>query len=182
MKNNILFFVFGLFSVAAAAPIELQPKLDAAAKAGGGRVVVPAGEWTTGPLTLGSGVELHLEYGARLVFSDDPSLYPNARALVMAVGATNVSVTGTGTFEAKVDYWHGEAFRRKIPRPRFFQFKDCGNVRFEGFRVRNSPNWTIHLLCTDDVTIRNLDLQCDGPNTDGIDLDSVQRALIENCR
>ena len=107
MKNNILFFVFGLFSVAAAAPIELQPKLDAAAKAGGGRVVVPAGEWTTGPLTLGSGVELHLEYGARLVFSDDPSLYPNARALVMAVGATNVSVTGTGTFEAKVDYWHG---------------------------------------------------------------------------
>ncbi len=182
MKNNILFFVFGLFSVAAAAPIELQPKLDAAAKAGGGRVVVPAGEWATGPLTLGSGVELHLEYGARLVFSDDPSLYPNARALVMAVGATNVSVTGTGTFEAKVDYWHGEAFRRKIPRPRFFQFKDCGNVRFEGFRVRNSPNWTIHLLCTDDVTIRNLDLQCDGPNTDGIDLDSVQRALIENCR
>ena len=81
-----------------ASPIELQPKLDAAAKAGGGRVAVPAGEWTTGPLTLESGVELHLEEGARLIFPDDPTLYPEARALVMAVGATNVSVTGSGTF------------------------------------------------------------------------------------
>ena len=162
--------------------IDLQPKLDAAAKAGGGRVVVPAGEWVTGPLTLASGVELHLEKGARLVFPDDSALYPEARALVMAVGATNVSVTGSGTFEAKVAYWHGEAFKKRIPRPRFFQFKDCGNVRLEGFKVRNSPNWTIHMLCTDDVTIRGLDMRCEGPNTDGIDLESVQRALIEDCR
>ena len=162
--------------------LNLQGRLDAAARSGGGRVDVPAGEWTTGPLTLGSGVELHLEDGARLVFSDDPSLYPNARALVMAVGATNVSVTGAGTFEAKVGYWHGEAFKKRMPRPRFFQFRDCREVRLEGFRVRNSPNWTIHMLCTDDVVIRGLDMYCTGPNTDGIDLESVQGALIENCR
>ena len=138
-KKNILISFIGLcLSIAAfAEPIELQPKLDAAVKMGGGRVVVPAGEWVTGPLTLGSGVELHLEKGARLVFPDDPALYPEARALLMAVGATNVSVTGSGTFEAKVAYWHVEAFKKRIPRPRFFQFKDCGNVRLEGFKVRN---------------------------------------------
>ena len=175
--------VFAALSVAvSAAELDLQARLDAAARSGGGRVDVPAGEWTVGPLSLGSGVELHLEEGARLIFPDDSALYSGKSALVAAVAATNVSVTGKGTFEAKVGYWHGEAFRKRIPRPRFFQFRDCRNVKLEGFRLRNSPNWAIHLLCTDDVVIRGLDLRCAGPNTDGIDLESVQGALIENCR
>jgi cephalosporin-C deacetylase-like acetyl esterase len=174
---------FVAFSVAvSAAELNLQARLDAAVRSGGGRVEVPAGEWKVGPLSLGSGVELHLDDGARLVFPDDPTLYSGKSALVSAVGATNVSVTGKGTFEAKVAYWHGEAFKKRIPRPRFFQFRDCKNVKLEGFRLRNSPNWAIHMLCTDDVVIRGLDMRCEGPNTDGIDLDSVQGALIENCR
>ena len=171
----------------------LQARIDAMAKAGGGRVVVPAGEWKTGPIRLASGIDLHLEEGARLVFPDDPSLYPvqevafegrirrRHQPLVSAVGATNVSVTGKGTFEAKVGYWHSPGFRERN-RPQFFHFAECRRVLMDGFRVRNSPNWTIHMFCTDDVTIRNLDVRCSGPNTDGIDLESVQGALIENCR
>ena len=178
-----VFLFSSVFSVAAsAATIELQPKLDAAARSGGGRVTVPAGEWETGPLTLGSGVELHVEEGARLVFPDDPALFAGREALVSAEGATNVSVTGSGVFEAKVGYWHKIAKKKKLPRPRFFRFAGCKNVRLDGFKVRNSPNWTVHMLCTDDVTVRGLDVRCDGPNTDGIDLESVQGALIENCR
>ena len=165
-----------------AANLDLQSRIDAVAKSGGGRVSVPSGTWTVGALTLSSGVELHLEEGARLVFPDDPALYEGKSALVSAIGATNVSITGGGTFEAKVDYWHKVAHKKHILRPCFFRFADCGNVRLEGFKVRNSPNWTIHMLCTDDVTIRGLDMRCEGPNTDGIDLESVQNALIENCR
>ena len=166
----------------AAQPIDLQAKIDAAARSGGGRVCVPSGEWTTGPLNLANGIELHLENGARLVFPDDPALFAGREALVSAEGATNVSVTGSGVFEAKVDYWHKIAKKKKLPRPRFFRFADCKNVSLEGFKVRNSPNWTIHMLCTDDVAIRGLDMRCEGPNTDGIDLESVQNALVENCR
>ena len=56
-KRNIVAVMLAALSVAAsAAELNLQERLDAAAKAGGGRVVVPAGDWTTGPLTLGSGV------------------------------------------------------------------------------------------------------------------------------
>src|SRR5688572_9143636 len=38
--------------------------------AGGGRVVVPKGKFLTGPIHLRSNVELHLEEGAEIIFSD----------------------------------------------------------------------------------------------------------------
>ena len=54
----------------------IQQAIDAAASAGGGTVVVPAGEFLTGALFLKSNVELHLSAGAVLKFSDDPKDYP----------------------------------------------------------------------------------------------------------
>ena len=61
------------------------------------------------------------------------------------------------------------------------QFIDCGKVRVEDVRIRNSPNWTMHFALTDDVTVRGVDSRALGRNNDGIDLDSVNGALIENC-
>ena len=54
----------------------LQRAVDEVSRAGGGRVTVPAGCWLTGALRLKSGVELHLEEGARLCFSTDHADYP----------------------------------------------------------------------------------------------------------
>ena len=56
----------GYASAAATQTAEFQARIDAASQAGGGRVVVPAGEWTVGTLWLKSNVELHLEKGAVL--------------------------------------------------------------------------------------------------------------------
>ena len=42
---------------------------------GGGKVIVPAGEYYTGPIELQSNVNLHLEEGAHLLFSTDTDLY-----------------------------------------------------------------------------------------------------------
>ncbi len=42
-------------------------------KAGGGRVVIPEGEWLTGPVHFKSNVNLHLEENAILRFTDNPS-------------------------------------------------------------------------------------------------------------
>ena len=92
--------------------------VDACAKSGGGRVIVPSGTWYTGPVHLKSNVELHLEEGAVVLFSDDPKdclpVVPsswegleclNLSPLVYANGCTNVALTGKGTLRAKMDFW-----------------------------------------------------------------------------
>ena len=41
---------------------------------GGGRLTVPAGLWLSGPITLKSGIELHLEKNSVLMFDPDMDL------------------------------------------------------------------------------------------------------------
>ena len=87
--------------------------IAACEKAGGGRVVVPQGLYFTGPIHLKSDVELHLEDGAIVEFSDDPAdCLPAVRSswegleclnyspLVYAYCATNVALTGRGTIRS----------------------------------------------------------------------------------
>ena len=47
----------------------IQQAVDAAAAAGGGRVIVPAGRFLSGSVLLKDNVELHLESGAVLISS-----------------------------------------------------------------------------------------------------------------
>ena len=88
------------------------------AKAGGGRVVVPAGKWHVGPIHLKSNVELHLEEEAVLDFSDELSDYlpavmssweglecMNYSPLVYAYCCTNVAVTGKGSLVPRMNKW-----------------------------------------------------------------------------
>lgn len=92
----------------------------------GGRVVIPAGTWNTGCVRLASNVELHLEKGAVLVFSDRVTDYlpgvpvswegiecVNVSPLVYAYGCTNVAISGSGEFRAKMDFWRNWQGRRK---------------------------------------------------------------------
>jgi polygalacturonase len=85
--------------------------------AGGGRVVVPAGEWTTGAVHLRSNCNFHLAEGAVVSFTDDPADYPvvhttwegieclNYSPLMYAYGCTNVAVTGPGLLAPKMAFW-----------------------------------------------------------------------------
>ena len=66
-------------------------------------------------------------------------------------------------------------------RPHFVQFNRCGNVRWEGFKVRNSPFWTLHLYLCDGATVRGLDVRADGSNNDGIDIEMSRNVLVERC-
>ncbi len=81
---------------------------------GGGTVIVPRGEFFTGPITLKSTVRLHLEEGAELKFSPDKSLYTptvltrwegldcyNLRPLIYAYGETNIAITGKGIIDGQ---------------------------------------------------------------------------------
>ena len=175
----------------------IQHAIDSAAAQGGGRVTVPAGSFETAGLVLRSNVELHLEAGAVLSFVDDFGAYPiihtrwegyeqdSYRPLIYAKGETNVSLTGSGTLEGRGKKWWA-AFRAgemKAARPCFVCFEDCDRVLMEGFRVQNSPAWTIHPLKCENVTIHNLTVvnPADSPNTDGVDPESCRNVRISGC-
>jgi unsaturated rhamnogalacturonyl hydrolase len=90
--------------------------IEAAVKAGGGRVIVPAGEYLTGPIHLKSKINLHLEHGATLKFKTDPKAYLpavltrfegmecyNYSPLIYAIDAENIAITGEGTLDGQAD-------------------------------------------------------------------------------
>lgn len=92
--------------------------IDKANKMGGGIVVVPKGEWITGKIHFKSNVNLHLEKGAVLLFSDDPKDYlPAVRStwegyecynyspLIYAYNCKKIAITGAGELKAKMDLW-----------------------------------------------------------------------------
>ncbi|MDR2702214.1 MAG: glycoside hydrolase family 28 protein [Spirochaetaceae bacterium] len=74
---------------------------------------------------------------------------------------------------------------RKIQflRPPLLQFLNCSKIRLEGVTLQNSPFWTLHPLYCHDVVISGLTVKnpFDAPNTDGMDIDSCEDVLIENC-
>jgi polygalacturonase len=94
----------------------ISQAIEACHKAGGGSVIVPAGEYLTGPIQLKSGVNLHLDHGATLKFKTDPAAYlPAVRSwfegmecfnyspLIYAYEAQNIAVTGEGTLDGQAD-------------------------------------------------------------------------------
>ena len=73
---TILYFGAGaVHDTAKATAAILAKAIVACNKAGGGRVVIPEGEWLTGPIHFQSNVNLHLEENAILRFTDNPSDY-----------------------------------------------------------------------------------------------------------
>lgn len=82
--------------------------IESCSQNGGGRVVVPAGKYFTGPIHLQNNVNLHLEVGSEILFSTNSADYPlvhtsfegtelmNYSPLIYAYNKTNVAITGKG--------------------------------------------------------------------------------------
>ncbi len=66
-------------------------------------------------------------------------------------------------------------------RPTLLEFYDCEGILLEGFTAQQSPFWTIHPVFSKNITIRNLTIHHGTTNDDGIDPDSCEDVLIENC-
>ncbi len=97
----------------------IRAAIDACAAAGGGRVVVPAGRFLTGPVHLKSRVNLHLSRGATLAFSQDPKHYlpavftrfegtelMNYSPFIYAFDQQDIAITGEGTLDGQSDSAH----------------------------------------------------------------------------
>jgi polygalacturonase len=201
----------------------IRAAMAACHAAGGGRVVIPAGEWPCGPIHFESRCNLYLSEGARVIFSDCPEDYLpavetsweglecyNYSPLVYAYRCEDVAITGTGTLAPRMTTWrtwfarpqaHLEALKQLYDwgsfdepvehrqmavgenhlRPHLIQFNQCRGVRLEGFKIRESPFWTIHLYRVTDAVARGLDVYAHGHNNDGIDVEMSRNVLVEDC-
>jgi len=199
---------------------------------GGGRIIVPAGEYLTGPIHIKSNIELHLQKGATVRFIQDPDRYLpvvltrfegielyNYSPFIYANGQQNIAITGEGLLDGQSDkeywwYYKGKSefgwheglpeqssdvkellrmAREHLPvenrifghghylRPNFIQFYNCKNVMIEGIKLIRSPMWCIHPVMCTDVIVREVTIQSQGPNNDGINPESCNYVLIENC-
>lgn len=119
--------------------------IAAASSAGAGVVVVPPGVWPTGPIHFKSNVNLHVEQGARLLFSSNPQDYLpavqttweglecfNYSPLVYAFDCDNVAISGAGTLEANLDTWR---IWYKRPKPHMDALVELYHMAAKGVPV-----------------------------------------------
>lgn len=186
----------------------LQAVIDRCSADGGGRVVFPPGKYLTGSLLLKDDVELHVMKGAtiygsadsadylhRIVdkesFTRDGQSHPSFFGLIMADGADNIAVTGSGVIDGNGA--HSEDFKcyplsdepnspwHKPDRPKLFFFYNCKNVKIHDITAINPNNWTMHYKRCDFLDIRGVRVYAHAnANNDGINLDECQDVTINN--
>ncbi len=66
-------------------------------------------------------------------------------------------------------------------RPDLIQFFGAQRVLLEGYTSLNSPFWVNHLVYSKHVTIRNLKIDSHFANNDGVDIESSELVLVEDC-
>lgn len=90
-------------------------------------------------------------------------------------------IFGNGFHDANGDGQNDGDGQPHFLRPDLLQLYECENILLEGFQAQGSPFWTIHPVFCKNVTIRSLCIGRGVTNDDGIDPDSCQDVLIENC-
>lgn len=129
----------------------IKKAIDECSKKGGGRVVVPAGEFLTGAIHLKSNVNLYISKGATLKFSMNPKDYlpivhtrwegmelMHLSPFIYAYEQENIAVTGEGVLDGQGKSffwkWHGNAryggnpdvLSQKATRARLYEMMDKG--------------------------------------------------------
>lgn len=91
--------------------------IEAITKKGGGKVIIPAGIWLTGPIILESNLELYTEPGALVQFSTNKDLYPVIKTSfegldtwrcispIYGKNLENIAFTGSGVWDGSGDAW-----------------------------------------------------------------------------
>ena len=193
----LLDFADGVWALNPPAPpcggIDFQKLIDDAALAGGGVVRVPPGRHVTKGLILKNNVELHLEKGATLEGSANAAEYPKVvlpysegdwMAVVMAIGAENIAVTGEGEIFGNGKAWplpENYGGNQEGRRPRGLAFLGCRNIRLEDFTLRDAACWGIVLKCCDGMTAKRVKISSHAnANNDGFDIEA-RNVVIEDC-
>jgi len=181
--------------------IAIQKTIDKASEKGGGRVIVPSGQFVTGAIFLKTGVELHLEKGARLMGSTNRLEYGGdvANALISADKQKNISITGEGIIDGqgaevvknlykqlRADRLHDKYWKDKRPiessRPELVAFLKCSNIKISKVTLKNSANWVLTFRNSSEIIVDSLIVNSTVYwNNDGIDVVNCNGVRISNC-
>lgn len=110
--------------------------IDACSDAGGGKVLVPAGLWLTGPIELKSNVNFHVERGAFILFSPDHNDYPIIKmphggfivaSPIYGSDLENIAITGTGILDGNGTTWR-PLKKSKVNESLWRKFVSSGGV------------------------------------------------------
>jgi polygalacturonase len=171
--------------------------IEAASKAGGGRVLFPAGTYLSGSIHLLSNITLDLEAGCIILGApagthafDSPE--PNAfdmyqdfghshwhNSLIWGENLENIAVVGEG----KINGGGLSRGDKDVSVPdgdgnKVFSLKLCRNIIFRDFTVQHAGHFAFLLTGCDNVTMDNIKIDT---NRDGIDLDCCRNVRVSNC-
>ena len=172
----------------------IQQAIDDCSKAGGGRVVIPAGIYKTGTIVLKSHVCLYLEQGATLYGSTDlrdyipmKSDYVSLRTnvatiqLIYADKVRNVTIDGQGTIDGR-----GRAFKKLswndegITRPHLLRIIRGEDITVRNITLKNSGCWMQHYLACDRLSIDGIRVfNRNNYNNDALDLDGCHEVTVK---
>ena len=171
----------------------VQGAIDACNKAGGGRVVVPAGSYKIGTIVLRSHVNLHLETGATLYGSMSLADYKPMRStyvslrtqtetvqLIYADHVDDVVIDGFGTIDGQ-----GRAFPKLswndegITRPHLLRFIQSRDIVVKDVTLKNSGCWMQHYLACDRLRIDGIKVyNRNNYNNDALDIDGCHDVVV----
>lgn len=168
--------------------------IDAAYDAGGGRVLIPEGEWLTGPIHLKSNINLHLADRATIYFSEDKNDYLpvvpqrvegvevfNYSPLIYAYKVKNVSITGNGVLEGQGQHWiewwrnnRANTNRQQATKFSLFRRKNFGKgAGKEGLRPNFVVFWKSENILIEGITLNESPMW-------NIHLIYTQKAIVRN--
>jgi len=188
----------------------IQKAVDACAKAGGGEVYLPPGEYTSGTIHLRSHIRFYVETGATLFAAQEDAAFDKS-ALFYGEDLENITIEGRGTVDGQAEYeWRvndfndayirdnqllmqslGKPLMRSFPKdlhtrkvyPHMVLLLRCKDVRIAGLSFLHSPSWTINPYACERLTIDGVYIHTSlkyGVWADGIDPDGCKDVRIAN--
>jgi polygalacturonase len=177
----------------------INKTIDAAAKAGGGTVYIPAGTYLSGSIRLKSNITLYLEAGSTIEAVQDTNAYDKAEpnewgdklkyqdfghshwhnSLIWGENLHDIAIIGPGRI------W-GKGLTRFITRDNLpnslgnksIGLKNCHNVILRDFQILHGGHFGMLLTGVDNITIDNLKIDT---NRDGMDIDCCRNVRVSNC-
>lgn len=121
-------------------------------------------------------------------------------AIVNVIDVKNAAITGTGKIDGQGKYFWDQfwdmfpeydskglrwALDYDCQRPRGVLIQNSEHITVKDITIQEPGFWTVHILYSthvtvDGVIIRN-NINGHGPSSDGIDIDSSSKILVQNC-